>query len=95
MTLGNYIRTEREACGLTGAKLALLTDVTPSWVSKVENDHVHPSIMLLAKIASALETPVMRMINLAHYIPQEVRAALMLASGDPRRRKATTHVERI
>ncbi len=57
-TLGNMIRHYRKRCGLTQEKLGELCGVTPSCVSRWENDNLHPkreNILQLAEIFNIYE----------------------------------------
>jgi len=57
-SLGNMIRHYRKRCGLTQEKLGELCGVTPSCVSRWENDNLHPkreNILQLAEIFNIYE----------------------------------------
>ncbi|MED0709673.1 helix-turn-helix transcriptional regulator [Aneurinibacillus aneurinilyticus] len=57
INLGQRIRNIREKSGLSARKLALLLDIDPSMISKIENGHNNPSLDLLIKICNVLGVP--------------------------------------
>ena len=60
MTLGERIRTERESQGLTLNALARKANISPAYLSQLENDKSKdPSIQIAFKIAAALDTTVL------------------------------------
>jgi len=58
MSIGKNIRVVRVARGIRSAELARLVDVTPNYVSLIENDRRRPSLSRLEAIARALDVPV-------------------------------------
>lgn len=54
--LGNKLRTLRKSRGLTTYELAEKISVSQSYISRFENNHAVPDIMLLEKILNALGT---------------------------------------
>lgn len=52
--LGVRVRGLRQASGLTLDKVAAAADQTRSWLSKVENGHITPSLPALGRIAAVL-----------------------------------------
>lgn len=59
--LGNCIKAERTALGLTQAELAERVGVTRKTVNTVENGVFVPSALLALKLASALSVPIDRL----------------------------------
>lgn len=55
--LGQGIRKLREEAGLTQRKLCDATGLAVSYLSRVENERITPSIPTLNKISAALEVP--------------------------------------
>jgi transcriptional regulator with XRE-family HTH domain len=58
MKLGRGIRECRLAKGMTLIKLAELTELSVSYLSQLERDSISPSLRSLAKIAQALNVPI-------------------------------------
>jgi len=58
MKLGRGIRDCRSAKGMTLKKLAELTELSVSYLSQLERDSISPSLRSLAKIAQALNVPI-------------------------------------
>ena len=56
--IGNEVRFWRNERGLTGAKLAKLSGVSPGMLTKIEQGKVAPSIQTLIAVAGALNVPV-------------------------------------
>jgi transcriptional regulator with XRE-family HTH domain len=52
--LAHRVRSLRQASGLTLDKVAAAADQTRSWLSKVENGHITPSLPALGRIAAVL-----------------------------------------
>jgi transcriptional regulator with XRE-family HTH domain len=55
--LGKTIRKLRVDRGISQQDLARTADVTPSFLSLLENDHRRPSLVVLRRLAAALEVP--------------------------------------
>jgi transcriptional regulator with XRE-family HTH domain len=55
--LGRTIRKLRTDRGVSQQDLARDADVTPSFLSLLENDHRRPSLLVLRRIAAALDVP--------------------------------------
>ncbi len=53
--LGSYLRTRREALGLTQKEAALRIGLLPKTISALENDPLHCSIESLLRLLSALD----------------------------------------
>ena len=56
--IGNEVRFWRNERGLTGARLAKLSGVSPGMLTKIEQGRVAPSIQTLIAVAGALDVPV-------------------------------------
>lgn len=56
--IGQEVRFWRNERGLTGAKLAQLSGVSPGMLTKIEQGKVSPSIQTLITVAGALNVPV-------------------------------------
>lgn len=69
------IRTERD---VSQRELAEAADITPSFLSLLENDHREPSLALMRRIAEALDVPAEVMIWDAVDLPSNL-------SGEDRR----------
>lgn len=54
---GRVIKKLRREAGLTQRALALMVDVTPTYISRLENEAAEPSIKLVKRIARAIKTP--------------------------------------
>ena len=57
LNLGQRIRNERIAHGLSIRKLAQAASITPSMLSQIENEQVNPSIQTLRSLALAMDIP--------------------------------------
>lgn len=57
MNIGERIRARRKELGLSLRELGLLTEVSASFLSQVENNQVSPSLNSLQMIAKALQVP--------------------------------------
>lgn len=56
-TLGRNIRLLREAQGLKAREVAEKSDLTPAYISRVENGQVKVSVDVIMRIADAMEVP--------------------------------------
>ncbi|MBI3442473.1 MAG: helix-turn-helix transcriptional regulator [Candidatus Sungbacteria bacterium] len=64
VTLGETVRAWRQEQQMTLTNLARTAGVTKGYLSQVENDKIrHPSDLHLIKIASALNIPVLFLVN--------------------------------
>jgi transcriptional regulator with XRE-family HTH domain len=61
--LGKVIRKHRKAAGLTQEQLAERSDSHWTYISEIETNKVNPSIDVLRRIASGLETPLSSLIE--------------------------------
>ena len=55
--LGTTIKKLRVEKGISQKQLAATADLTPSFVSLIENDHREPSISAISRLATALDLP--------------------------------------
>jgi transcriptional regulator with XRE-family HTH domain len=62
MTLGKYIRTLREAEGLSREKLARRADIATHTLWRIETDVSRPQLETLEKIAAALQVTPMELL---------------------------------
>lgn len=70
-TLGAFIRDARVAKGLKLRELARRLEVTPSYVSDIENDRRVPSEEVLAKIAAELDLDYSNLVARAGRLPAD------------------------
>ncbi len=56
VVIGEHLRTLRAARGMTLDSLSAATDLTKSYLSKIQNSHKVPPIATLSRIAQALST---------------------------------------
>ena len=57
-SIGRNIRYYREQINLTAKEMANRMNVSPSTISKIENDRISPSMEMLQKIAEVINIPV-------------------------------------
>lgn len=108
-TLGARVRELRQERGLTQNRLAELTDLDDSYLSKVENDRLEhtPSIKALQRLARALDVDELELMELANKVPpvlstiagdKEALRFFRVATGTRRRpdewRRLTAYLER-
>jgi transcriptional regulator with XRE-family HTH domain len=55
MTIGQQVRAQREALGLTQRQLSVLADMDASNVSQIETGAITPETRTVVKLAHALE----------------------------------------
>ena len=63
MSVGAEIKRRRENVGITQEDLALVVCVSRSAIAQYENGYKHPSIEVLFRIADALETTPMAILE--------------------------------
>lgn len=56
-TIGARVRKLREVAGLTQEELGARSNLTPKFISKVENGHANPSIGVVARLCVGLNLP--------------------------------------
>jgi len=64
MTYANILKTLREKRDLTQKEVAQVCDITPEYLSKIENNSKTPSMILLKKLAAAYNVPLSIIIYL-------------------------------
>lgn len=62
--IGDNIRALRKASGLSQEQLALRADINASYMGQVERGEKNPTIDVLSKIASALGTPLEKLVQI-------------------------------
>ena len=77
MQLGERLRELRKQRGLTQQKLAVLLDVSLSYISKVENERLnagdYPSEAFVLKLAKALDADEDELLLLTDRVPEAIR----------------------
>ncbi|GAB3428691.1 helix-turn-helix domain-containing protein [Flindersiella endophytica] len=69
LTLGQTLRRNREAAGLTVRQLAAHCDISIGYVSRLENDfHKHPNLNVLNRLASCLNLDYSELVGLTGQI---------------------------
>ena len=63
MKIGASIRKKRRAKGITQAKLAALTDIGASYISRIEAGGHQPSVATIERIAKALGTTTLKILE--------------------------------
>lgn len=58
MTVGQWIKEEREKSGLSIRKLSEKSGISLSYLSQIERDLKNPSIDVIVKLGNALNTPI-------------------------------------
>jgi transcriptional regulator with XRE-family HTH domain len=72
--IGGRIRSLRHARGLTLVQVAALTGLSHPFLSQLERGHVRASMVSLARIAKALESSQVELLDAAHEVPVGVEA---------------------
>lgn len=65
MSVGTTVLRLRQAKGLTQGELGRRASLATSYVSRIENDHVQPTMGTLRRLAAALELPVASLFDVA------------------------------
>ena len=73
--IGKKIRVLRSERGLTLAQLAGQVNISESYLSQLERDHVDPSVSVLCRLSGALRVPVAAFFDDVHEEPVVVRRA--------------------
>lgn len=60
--IGNNIRANRQKLGLTQEALAEILNVTPDYISKIENGIKHPSLSAIEKLCNVFKIDVYALI---------------------------------
>lgn len=58
MYFGETIKLFRSSKNLTQVEVALSLDITPEYLSKLENNQKKPSVVLLSKLSKILDIPI-------------------------------------
>ena len=61
--IGNNIRANRQKLGLTQEALAEILNVTPDYISKIENGIKHPSLSAIEKLADLFNVDVYEIMS--------------------------------
>lgn len=84
---GLRLREMRKERGLSLRKLAAEAEISPTFISKVENGHVSPpSHDAICRVAKALGRDHFELLLLAGKLPKEVEEMLLLSSASDLRR---------
>ena len=82
MKLGDNIEKLRKANKLTTVELASLIGVKPQYISQIENSKRSPSLRIIQKIASALNTTTSELLGETRVIlPTEMKRLVDAAEG--------------
>lgn len=96
--LGKTIKRLRVERGISQRDLAEDAEVTPSFLSLLENDHRRPSLIVLRRIAGALGVPeevlIWDSVDLPSDLPEEDRRMCELAKVIVRRFYEASHGQR-
>lgn len=65
MSLGRAILRVRQELGLTQEEVGQKAGLAPSYLSRIENDHIHPTMATLNRLAAALDLPVGQLLEIA------------------------------
>ncbi|MHA7964334.1 helix-turn-helix domain-containing protein [Paenibacillus sp. CAU 1782] len=68
--IGDNIRALRKSSGLSQEQLALRADINASYMGQVERGEKNPTIDVLSKIASALGTPLEKLVQIDEHTEQ-------------------------
>lgn len=71
--VGKTIQRLRSEVGLTQRELARAAEITPSFLSLIENDRRDPSLAVLRRIAGALSVPEEVIVWDAVEIPEKIK----------------------
>lgn len=72
LTLGEYIRRRRKAKKWNLQKVSHVTGLSYTHISRVENDSAVPKADTVTKLAEALDGDLVRMLELANCLPQQI-----------------------
>ena len=93
LTFGEYIRHLRRRKGWNLQGLAKETGLSPSHLSRLENDNNLPNPETVVKLAGVLGGDLDQMLALAKCLPQEILERLIHRSSAPLRRSAGSDVD--
>lgn len=82
--VGARVRKLREAAGLTQEELGARSNLTPKFISKVENGHANPSIGVVARLCVGLNLPLSVFFaeEAGSQLEQDLAAITQLISGE-------------
>jgi transcriptional regulator with XRE-family HTH domain len=61
--VGNHIRENRKALGMSQERLAELASIHPTYVSAMESGKANASICVLRRVAAALRVPLLQLLD--------------------------------
>lgn len=89
-TIGKNVRSARRSKDITQEQLANMLDITPTYISAIENGNSKPSLSTISMIASKLDTTIDRLLgnNQPSYIEKyDIEAKEILADCTEDERK--------
>ena len=84
LSLGEYLRRLRREKELSLLKLAELTDISYTHLSRIENDSTLPGTEIVVKLADALDGDLKAMLLMAEAVPQQILDRMTETAGDSR-----------
>jgi transcriptional regulator with XRE-family HTH domain len=83
MTLGKAVLQIRKELGLTQSEVARRSRLATSYVSRIENNHIRPTMATLGRLAEALDVPISSIFRITESgAPVRVHRCPVSASGD-------------
>jgi len=73
MDVGNRLKQFRELRGLSQGKIEERTGLVRSYISRVENGHISPSVETLEKFARALDMPLYQLLYEGEKPPKSLK----------------------
>ena len=73
MDVGNRLKQFRELRGLSQSKIEKRTGLVRSYISRVENGHISPSVATLEKFARALDMPLYQLLYEGEKPPESLK----------------------
>lgn len=82
MELGTNVEKVRKAKGMTTVELAAAAGVKPQFISQIENGRRSPSLRILQKLASALDTTTSELLGeIPERLSPEMKRLVSAAEG--------------
>ena len=81
ITFGEYVRHLRRRKGWSLQELASASQLSPSHLSRLENDNGLPNAETVVKLSTALEGDLEKMLQLADCLPEEILERLLRRVG--------------
>lgn len=81
MSVGKSVLRIRQDKGLTQRAVSEASDLTISYISRIENDHVQPTMGTLSRLAEALGVPVSGIFLIGEHARSLVHKCPVSASG--------------